>query len=191
MYALEIGTVYLQMKTMLKIVFFAGDKNEILELAESSYIYKYILLFCSHSLVFKCQPDCSNQDQHFFKFQHASLWIQKKFQLSTKLPLFRKRFYPNTLEQATFLPPDSDFCMLPWNITVCYFPLFADWFQSFLIFFFLNLSVFYAWALFFCEHLSIWHSRGVVLLMRPGDYALPGDALIPVSHIQHRRLLSG
>lgn len=95
------------------------------------------------------------------------------------------------IKQATFLPPDSDFCMLLWNITVCYFPLFADWFQSFFDFFFLNLSVFYAWALFFCEHLSIWHSRGVVLLMRPGDYVLPGDALIPVSHIQHRRLLSG
>lgn len=132
MYALEIGTVYLQMKTILKIVFFAGDKNEILELAESSYIahiYKYILLFFSHSLVFKCQPDCSYQDQHFFfnSSMHpceslilllscGSVKIarleQKKFQLSTKLPLFRKRFYPNTLEQATFLPPDSDFCML-------------------------------------------------------------------------------
>lgn len=50
MYALEIGTVYLQMKTMLKIVFFAGDKNEILELAESSYIYINISYFFAHTV---------------------------------------------------------------------------------------------------------------------------------------------
>lgn len=136
-----------------------------------AHIYKYILLFCSHSLVFKCQPECSYQDQHFFfnSSMHPceslilllscgsvkiARFEQKKFQLSTKLPLFRKRFYPNTLEQATFLPPDSDFCMLLWNITVCYFPLFADWFQSFLIFFFffksirvLCLSIVLLWAL--------------------------------------------
>lgn len=36
MYAPEIGTVYLQMKTSLKIGLFAGDKNDILELGEGS-----------------------------------------------------------------------------------------------------------------------------------------------------------
>lgn len=36
----------------------------------------------------------------------------------------------------------------------------------------------------YCELLSIWHSRGVLLLLRPGDYdVLPGDALLPMSHI--------
>lgn len=99
MYALEIGTVYLQMKTMLKIVFFAGDKNEILELAESSYIYKYILFFCSHSLVFKCQPDCSNQDQHFFLISACFLVNPEEIPIIHKVAVIQKALlskYPGT-----------------------------------------------------------------------------------------------
>lgn len=191
MYALEIGTVYLQMKTMLKIVFFAGDKNEILELAESSYIYKYILFFCSHSLVFKCQPDCSNQDQHFFLIPACFLVNPEEIPIIHKVAVIQKALlskYPGTshvsASRQRFLYAALKHHSVLFSIVCRLVPEFFD-------FFFLNLSVFYAWALFFCEHLSIWHSRGVVLLMRPGDYVLPGDALIPVSHIQHRRLLSG
>lgn len=62
------------------------------------YIYKYILLFCSHSLVFKCQPDCSNQDQHFFN--------------SSMHPCESRRNsnYPQSCRYS-----ESAFIQIPWN----------------------------------------------------------------------------
>lgn len=70
----------------------------------------------------------------------------------TKVPLHNQSLHPNNPRQARHLLPDSNLCAHLWSIRARHYSLFPK-----------------------SEHFTIWHSRGVVLLMRHSDYDIfPG-----------------